>query len=52
MIFGFLIVIILYLFGSIGYYFFNSDFESDEGALNQSFLLTITTTIKEGLRLG
>ncbi len=45
MLFGFLILIILYLFGSIGYYFFNDDFKTDDGALNQSFLLTITTTI-------
>ncbi len=50
--FGFFILIILFLFGSIGYYFFNDYFLMDEGALNQSFLLTITTTIKEGLRRG
>lgn len=50
--FIFLGIIIMYIYGIFGYYDFKSAYDDGNGGVADSFILAITSTIKEGLRKG
>lgn len=42
----------MYIYGIGGYYYFRSDFLSDEKAYNNTFISTVASVINMGLRNG
>lgn len=51
-IFSLLGIIIMYIYGIIGYQSFKDDYDDANGGVSESFILTITSTIKKGLLNG
>ncbi|KAL4442528.1 hypothetical protein ABPG74_006930 [Tetrahymena malaccensis] len=50
--FSFLGLIIMYIYGIIGNQSFKADYQPANGTISDTFILTITSTIKQGLKNG
>ncbi|EAR93160.2 cation channel family protein (macronuclear) [Tetrahymena thermophila SB210] len=50
--FSFLGLVIMYIYGIIGNQSFKGDYQPENGTIGDTFILTITSTIKQGLKNG